>query len=588
MDRNQYSLHSLHYNNNTNAFIAKSSIATIANNSNSTITSNNTNTNTCSVGSTGTSSATSFINNSNNFDSSAPHNNNNDTTLGLWQSAGVSAVVRDGSMLSICMWYSEASNTRLATNPALASVLESLIPPSQTMSRGSSTTSSSSSNHSYSKENIDVMNGLLVESALSGHPTSNTSSNSSSSSSSGASINNNTNSFSESESRRVYFSYGYVQARYEQLLAMRSFSTLFENILSTVLVMFTNSTPTIRAKAMKVLAKLVSSDAALLSRDTVREAVTERFNDISISVREEAVKLVGSYVVRGLDVFDSYIDGILVRLRDKGVSVRKTVVHIIREILLNQPDHSRYSEMCLHLLERSSFPKEEDSIRDTIQSTFKTLWFLPTFESSTKRTMSRVVSDDMIVSRSMQQQHQDDEDNEDAIDKSPKQSMTSRSSASSRMGNKATGASTGGPSISEMTVTNHDSHIHSTATQIIEVVSKLLDWSWMVSLIRDMLHGRNLTGDEGHKGVIARKDISEKHCIKIVGCLIEMLLRAEERNDVLLDQLKGTRDISDHIVLIIHAIAIFSEVRKEGKKEFSDIIITAIVCIYDLFYLFCF
>jgi hypothetical protein len=35
-----------------------------------------------------------------------------------------------------------------------------------------------------------------------------------------------------------------------------------------------------------------------------------------------------------------------------GVSVRKTVVNIVKEILLFQPLHERYSELCLYLLER--------------------------------------------------------------------------------------------------------------------------------------------------------------------------------------------------------------------------------------------
>ena len=47
----------------------------------------------------------------------------------------------------------------------------------------------------------------------------------------------------------------------------------------------------------------------------------ERFNDVSISVREEAVKLVGGFVLRGFDVTNGYLDGLIVRLRDKGNSL---------------------------------------------------------------------------------------------------------------------------------------------------------------------------------------------------------------------------------------------------------------------------
>ena len=65
-----------------------------------------------------------------------------------------------------------------------------------------------------------------------------------------------------------------------------------------------------------------------------------------ISVREEAVKLVGGFVLKGYDISAGpYLDGLIVRLRDKGVSVRKTVVGILKDTLLFQPDHPRYRYM---------------------------------------------------------------------------------------------------------------------------------------------------------------------------------------------------------------------------------------------------
>jgi len=39
---------------------------------------------------------------------------------------------------------------------------------------------------------------------------------------------------------------------------------------------------------------------------------------------------------QGFDITEGYLDGLLVRLRDKGVSVRKTVVGILRDVLLYQ------------------------------------------------------------------------------------------------------------------------------------------------------------------------------------------------------------------------------------------------------------
>ena len=142
-----------------------------------------------------------------------------------------------------------------------------------------------------------------------------------------------------------------------------------------VLLMSAQSSPLIRARCMKALGSLVNTDASLLHLPRMEELVLERFNDISISVREETVKLVGKYLLslprgeiklentpgnsktadtdsRGQGSVgsdgsaDRYLNGLLVRLRDKGVSVRKSVAHTLREILLHQPEHPRYTELC--------------------------------------------------------------------------------------------------------------------------------------------------------------------------------------------------------------------------------------------------
>lgn len=145
-----------------------------------------------------------------------------------------------------------------------------------------------------------------------------------------------------------------------------------------VLLVSSQSSPLIRARCMKALGQLVRTDSSLLHLPRMEELVLERFNDVSISVREETVKLVGKYLLSlrsascaikqktilskgegleressesaassgGCGSEDRYLNGLLVRLRDKGVSVRKSVAHTVREILLHQPEHPRYTELC--------------------------------------------------------------------------------------------------------------------------------------------------------------------------------------------------------------------------------------------------
>ena len=62
--------------------------------------------------------------------------------------------------------------------------------------------------------------------------------------------------------------------------------------------MFSEPQPAVRARVVKTLAALTKTDPNLITRDAFRDAVTERFNDVAISVREEAVKLVGGFVLK--------------------------------------------------------------------------------------------------------------------------------------------------------------------------------------------------------------------------------------------------------------------------------------------------
>ena len=131
----------------------------------------------------------------------------------------------------------------------------------------------------------------------------------------------------------------------------------------------------------------------MIKTDEIKNAVTDRFNDISISVREEAVKLVGNFMSKGYDISAGYIDGLLIRLNDKGLSVRKLSL-IFKDILLENPDHVRYNELCIALLDKMSLPKEEDSIKELIKNTFQQLWFTPYKSASGLRRLGSVNSDD--------------------------------------------------------------------------------------------------------------------------------------------------------------------------------------------------
>jgi hypothetical protein len=132
-------------------------------------------------------------------------------------------------------------------------------------------------------------------------------------------------------------------------------------------------------------------------------------------------------------------------------------------------------------------------------------------------------------------------------------------------------------------------HIEATALQMVDVVWETVvgrlaagddtSQQWMVMLIRETLHGKR-EGDEAQGQVRARRLESLAHCEKLVGCLVEMLLRCEEQDPALVQVLAAKanaggggggsgggsggggmdpRSLKDQLVAVVVTIAVFCE-----------------------------
>lgn len=127
-----------------------------------------------------------------------------------------------------------------------------------------------------------------------------------------------------------------------------------------------DTSPIVRARGIKALSRWTGVDADLILQENVRNALINTLSDRAISVREEAVKLLGTYVSAptGHDRLGSLLlHALKPLLRDEGVSVRKSVVALFREVLQNQPAHRDYQELALALLQRLVDVKEEESVK---------------------------------------------------------------------------------------------------------------------------------------------------------------------------------------------------------------------------------
>ncbi|XP_034047622.1 nipped-B-like protein B [Thalassophryne amazonica] len=171
------------------------------------------------------------------------------------------------------------------------------------------------------------------------------------------------------------------------LASMRPFAQSFDIYLSQILRVLGESAIAVRTKAMKCLSEVVAVDPSILSRVDMQRGVHCRLMDSSTSVREAAVELLGRFVLSRPELIEQYYDMLIERILDTGISVRKRVIKILRDICLEQPSFRKITEMCVKMIRRVN---DEEGIKKLVNETFQKLWFTPT-PSHDKDGMTRKI-----------------------------------------------------------------------------------------------------------------------------------------------------------------------------------------------------
>lgn len=129
---------------------------------------------------------------------------------------------------------------------------------------------------------------------------------------------------------------------------------------------------------MKCLANIVEVDPSVLVRKDMQMGVNQKFLDTSISVREAAVDLVGKYVITSPELINQYYHMLSDRILDTGVSVRKRVIKILRDICVEYPDFDKIPEICVKMIRRVN---DEEGIQKLVTEVFLSMWFSPCKEN---------------------------------------------------------------------------------------------------------------------------------------------------------------------------------------------------------------
>uniref|UniRef100_A0A672MP10 Nipped-B protein n=1 Tax=Sinocyclocheilus grahami TaxID=75366 RepID=A0A672MP10_SINGR len=171
------------------------------------------------------------------------------------------------------------------------------------------------------------------------------------------------------------------------LASMRPFAQSFDIYLTQILRVLGESAIAVRTKAMKCLSEVVAVDPRILARSDMQRGVHGRLMDNSTSVREAAVELLGRFVLSRPQLTEQYYDMLIERILDTGISVRKRVIKILRDICLEQPTFNKITEMCVKMIRRVN---DEEGIKKLVNETFQKLWFTPT-PNHDKEAMTRKI-----------------------------------------------------------------------------------------------------------------------------------------------------------------------------------------------------
>lgn len=289
---------------------------------------------------------------------------------------------------------------------------------------------------------------------------------------------------------------------------------------------------------------------------SVKTAVAHRFADDAKSVREAAVALVGTFVVRSPEIANAFHSSLLKCLSDEGVSVKKRAVKIFRDVLLSNPLYEGRAVACAVMLRQASDPKEDDSVRDLIHAFFTELWLEsdPSMPVPNYNGASRPASDPTVNEDSSSHAH-----NEAAAASPPAGAgivtpLTPHGSSAIETNNAAQGdkkkrRNVTGPCSPRQT------RGFLAAEQMVEVVMAAESKEVLTALLKELMcefsdSDKDRKASERQKRTIALRS----QCAYLVDALMEQLLVLEENRTSL------GNSFGKKIVALFRAIAVFGEI----------------------------
>lgn len=292
----------------------------------------------------------------------------------------------------------------------------------------------------------------------------------------------------------------------------------------------------------------------------IKEAVTHRFSDEAISVREAAVSLVGSYVVHSPAVANAFHQAFMVGLNDSGVSVRKRTVKILQDILCSNPSYKGRAKACSEMLRLAADPKEDDGVRDLIYELFLKIWL----QDGNKTVMQEIPSPVFTNSKLGERLKTPGPDVGAVEGTNAGPGMITPTSLPAAPFTPSPPKSARS-SAKKLKTTRLQQRSEIAAEQMVEVVKQANTGENLTALFRELLSGvsdadKNRKSSERRK----RKAAAKKQCSMLVDSLFEILLSVEEK------RAENPTSFVKEIVAIMRTIRVFTAVSPLAVLEHLD------------------
>ncbi|TVY22746.1 Protein rad9 [Lachnellula hyalina] len=166
---------------------------------------------------------------------------------------------------------------------------------------------------------------------------------------------------------------------YSLTLLHSQFCESFGRVLTILLGSMTSEQATVRSKSLKSVNQVLDTDPTILDREpAVMNLILRCSNDASVQVRDSALNLVGKCISLRPALEEEMIPGILQRVNDSGIGVRKRAMRLSKDIYLRNTNRDVRSLIADSLLHR--VVDQDEGVQELARQTIEEVWMSPFYQ----------------------------------------------------------------------------------------------------------------------------------------------------------------------------------------------------------------